>query len=53
MVLNIKALNIPTYVNSVLNQLTYIIDDIFQLVRSKLVNIHWAHVIYYVFQQYF
>ena len=50
LILNIKDLNFPTLL---LNQLTYITDDIFQLVRSKLSHIPWIHILHHVFQQYF
>ena len=50
LILNIKGLNFPALL---LNQLTYITDDIFQLVKSKLSHIPWIHILHHVFQQYF
>ena len=50
LILKFKGLNFPTLL---LNQLTYITDDIFQLVRSELSHIPWIHILHHVFQQYF
>ena len=46
LILNIKGLNFPALL---LNQLTYITDDIFQLVKSKLSHIPWIHILHHVF----